>query len=113
MTREVAAVYMNATRAFGTCQSRKLNGPSCGGGLGKLGGGGGGLKAKAKLPGGKHGLLNSKRALLAASQHTPYWATPQCVLKRHLLSHLPDVRMVDCLREAGQRGPVMRLVRPS
>ena len=41
----------------------------------------------------------------------PYWATPQCVLKRHLLEHLKGLRMVDCMRPDG--GPaVLRLIRP-
>ena len=122
MTREVAAVYMNATGAFSACQSRRLNAPSCGdGGLLQARGGDaaaanlvrarpGGGSLKAKLSSSRHGL---KRALAGAhfAAHQPYWATPQCVLKRHLLTHLPDVRMVDCLREPGQR-PLLRLVRP-
>ena len=41
-----------------------------------------------------------------------YWATPQCVLKRHLMAHLPELRIFDCLRGEGSRGVVLRLVRP-
>ena len=41
----------------------------------------------------------------------PYWATPQCILKRHLLAADPNMGMVDCTRREGQ--PVlMRLIRP-
>ena len=43
--------------------------------------------------------------------HSPYWATPQCVLKRHLIFSLPEIRMVDCLRKPGER-PLLRLIRP-
>ena len=43
--------------------------------------------------------------------HGPYWATPQCVLKRHLIANVEGVRMVDCLRMGG--GPAaLRLLRP-
>ena len=41
----------------------------------------------------------------------PYWATPQCILKRHLLARLPELRMGDCLR-GPQEPALLRLVRP-
>ena len=75
-----------------------------------------GKKPSADCPvcasGGKHGLKRALAGAHLAASSSPYWATPQCVLKRHLLAQLPDVRMVDCLREVGQR-PLLRLVRPT
>ena len=134
MTRDVASVYMNATHAFGTCQSRRANTLTCGGDRG----GGGGMAGKGELLLGKrrsmqalHTLhsnargggiarggasLRSKGSRLTKGDaggggHSPYWATPQCVLKRHLISSLPEMRMVDCLRKPGER-PLLRLIRP-
>ena len=44
-------------------------------------------------------------------RHQPYWATPQCVLKRHLLAGLgSELRMINCM--AALNGPLLRLVRP-
>ena len=59
----------------------------------------------------------SKAKMIAAKSHSgsgrpppPYWATPQCVLKRHLLATVADVHMVDCLRREGEPA-LLRLIR--
>lgn len=140
MPRAVAAVYMNATGAFGRCQARETNDAVCGAGAaGSSGGGpfamkskaammrsGGGLKTRRALRGdagrqlsqaAKLSKLDKLSALarsgggMARQKMPPYWATPQCVLKRHLITNLPEVRMGDCLRAEGQPA-ALRLVRP-
>jgi hypothetical protein len=94
--RHVADTYMNATAAFAQCQERRRNEPQCG-----L------FDSTTKLP--KAAAAKGMR-----SKHQPYWATPQCVLKRHLLSAEPRLRVLDCLRDSpgGQGRPLLRLVRP-
>ena len=144
MPRRVAAVYMNASRAFRECQAREVNALDCGDG-GRMGLPAGKpmgkpmrglLLAKGQMAGpgargntaagpgkaaafkGARTKMMRKRALSSRSgaerpSHSPYWATPQCILKRHLIRALPDLRMFDCLRvEGGPRGPPVRLIRP-
>ena len=113
MSREVASVYMNATSAFSACQSRRANLLSCGDGSSgsdkrAIGKSLRSLKGRAERP--KQGS-QSAMGKFRMPAPSPYWATPQCVLKRHLIEHLPDIRMVDCLRKAGERPP-LRLIRP-
>ena len=136
MPRRVAAVYMNATASFEACQSREANDVQCGGG-GKLAtkasaklairqralalkdDGRATTKAYTKLAlrqralslKGEGGARSRPGDGVHSVGHTPYWATPQCVLKRHLLAALPDLHLVDCLRQPGER-PFLRLVRP-
>lgn len=132
MPRSVATVYMNATAAFERCQSRVTNEAQCGGRIEAHG------VPATRLAKARVGFKRPRRLLLDSEQRqlprpplafkhkykragtgrlmdasAPYWATPQCVLKRHLLSELPHLQMVDCLRRPGERGPrVLRLVRP-
>jgi len=130
MPRRVAAVYMNATAAFTECQSRTINAPDCGegrmgvGGKGMMGGKGRMMKTKGrqlmeKPQKDKTAFKAMRRRALSqkgakgfpGGGHSPYWSTPQCVLKRHLMKWIPEVRMTDCLRLDG-KGPVLRLIRP-
>jgi hypothetical protein len=140
MPRRVAAVYMNATKAYEVCQSREVNEPDCSGGKGGKGGKGamfkGGrevrslamksramskdarrrMKAMYKVgkgrPSAEGDLPHGRGRRLQVWTSPAYWATPQCVLKRHLIAHLPELRIFDCLRGEGSRGVVLRLVRP-
>ena len=68
-------------------------------------------KEKARLKGRRllEEVIEEGRRL--QMRHQPYWATPQCVLKRHLLAGLgPELRMINCM--AALNGPLLRLVRP-
>lgn len=140
MPRRVAAVYMNATKVYEVCQSREVNEPDCSGGKGGKGGKGamfkGGrevrslamksramskdarrrMKAMYKVgkgrPSAEGDLPHGRGRRLQVWTSPAYWATPQCVLKRHLIAHLPELRIFDCLRGEGSRGVVLRLVRP-
>ena len=147
MPRRVAAVYMNATKAYEVCQSREVNEPDCSGGkfskeardlavkslAVKLKARSLAMKSKAMskdarrrmkamYKGGKgrssaessaEGVPPQGRGRRLQTWTSPaYWATPQCVLKRHLMAHIPELRMLDCLRGEGNRGAVLRLVRP-
>lgn len=140
MPRRVATVYMNATAAFQVCQERRTNVALCGGDAGGRGRyliKSAGSKAKVRMhrggpADGNHGTAIgrslaplskpwSKSSLVVKRHHAssggsrpppPYWATPQCVLRRHLLSALPELHTVDCLRRPGEPVP-LRLVRPT
>ena len=59
----------------------------------------------------KHKLGGARLGAAWEWERAPYWATPQCVLKRHLLEKMPQVRMLDCTRAPGQL-PLLRLLRP-
>ena len=99
MSRRVAAVYFNATSTFEQCQSREVNGPDC-----KLPAspwGPNGKSVRTQLYGNKDPSAWTKQ--LFGLESAPLWATPECVFKRHLLAHMPQLRMVDCLGGEGYR----------
>ena len=133
MPRQLARVYLNASGAFHACQTRRDNERDCT----TMFGGKGGVKGSVK--GGKlkgswavnsyvkgralsnmvHGrgrsekrrALSDGRSMMRRGVPAPYWATPQCILKRHLLQNSPGVRMVDCTRDPGEPA-LLRLIRP-
>ena len=102
MPRRVAAVYFNATSAFEQCQSREVNGPDCK--LPATPWGPNGKSTRIQLRGNKDPAAWAMH--LFGVKEVPLWATPECVFKRHLLAHMPQLRMIDCLR-----GEDFRLVR--
>ena len=139
MPRAVADVYMNATSSFARCQLQQENAALCGGAKAMVtaslkGRSGEKLlahkmrvgrralerRASENVPSRAHGFASKqssrdrprdRQGKANVAIQTPYWATPQCVLKRHLLATLPGLHAVDCTRQLGQR-PLLRLVRP-
>ena len=134
MARRVAEVYFNSTAAFYSCALQRINGPSClplmttsipapsfkpsfkvaalaAKGLARARA----LAGKEKLMGGGLGKAaalpprQGRRSLQQAPGHSPYWATPQCVLTRHMLARLPDLEVVACTAESMP----IRLARPT
>ena len=53
------------------------------------------------------------RPRLGQLTHSPYWATPQCVFTRHLLSRLPDLHLASGCLEGPEGASFPRLVRPA
>ena len=120
LPRHVADVYMNATSAFRRCTTRVANMALCGGGGIKMTKKGGtGDPAKTLKRGGARSLqMTSKYGVRSAHTRAggtepPYWATPQCILKRHLVEHIPRLHMTGCTWDgSGERGVPLRLIRP-
>jgi len=123
MGRHVAHVYFNASAAFTSCATQAANGPLCLPLPPRPADGSAGLPKGAPPSGkgvvGTFGRRGRKRLLLqgppgrpqvpsAYPLHSPYWATPQCVLTRHMLAALPNLEVVPC---AAQSMPI-RLERP-
>ena len=134
MPRALARFYLNATAAFDGCYARNTTASLCT--VARKGKGPPLGKDKAGAPLGKTRRLFARRqqqqqqqrpprgqqpqlgarygrgsrsmaSAMATPGHSPYWATPQCILTHYLVTHVPDLQTVRCLPPPG-----IRLTRP-